>query len=165
MVKSSLLLVCLLVFSLGIGAFSGILYKGFRSTSIDFGAGSIFGSVGVSDPKPQQRKSKDVSSCPNQGSSSVAFTSASVLGCCYTLHSQPAASVAVCAYAWEKTKEKDKINQPIPPSLWTEMLRRPRLLPKGFCQFCKGLCCRWERGSRRQQGSTKPGPTLQYRPC
>lgn len=47
-VKSSLLF-----FSLNIGMFSVILYKGFRSNSIDFGGVIIFGNVAVSDHRAQ----------------------------------------------------------------------------------------------------------------
>lgn len=134
------------------------------------GAGIVFGTMGVSDHRAEMpvKKYKNISNCPNQGSLSVAFTNASVLGRCYIVCSQPAASVAVCACAWEKKKikkkKKKRQKQPTsPPSLWTEMPRRPRLLPKGFYQFCKGLCCRRERCAGRQHESTKPGLTLQYR--
>lgn len=42
------------------------------------------------------KKFKNISNCPDQGSLSLAFTNASVFG------SQSAASVAICACAWEK---------------------------------------------------------------
>lgn len=58
---------CLL--SLDIGTFSG-----FRSKLIDLGGGSSLGNVGVSGPRAEMpiKKSKTVSHCHNQGSSSVA---------------------------------------------------------------------------------------------
>ena len=61
-----------------------------------------------------------------------------------------------------KNKKEAKTTDQPPPSLWTEMPRRPRLLPKGFSQFCEGLCCRPERRAGRQHASTKPAVTL---PC
>lgn len=91
-------------FSLNIGTFSVILYKGFRSNFIKFGAGIIFGNMSVSDRRAEMpiHKFKTISNCPNQGSLSVALTNASVLGRCYIVRLQPAASVAICACAWEK---------------------------------------------------------------
>lgn len=145
-VKSSLLF-----FPLEIGTLSVILYKGFRSNFIGFGAGTAFGDVSVSVHRAEVpiKKYKNISNCPDQGSLSVAFTNASVFG------SQSAASVAVCACAWEKKKKKKKTETTNPPSLlWTEMPRRPRLLEKGFGQLCKGLCCSME--------APKPGVTLQH---
>lgn len=67
-----------------------------------FGAGTAFGNMGVSVHRAEMpiKKYKNISNCPDQGSLSVAFTNASVFG------SQSAASVAVCACAWEKKKEK-----------------------------------------------------------
>lgn len=90
---------------------------------------------------------------------SVAYTNASVLGLCYIVHSQPAASVAVYACAWRKKKKITAKKQP--PSLWQEMLKRPRLLLKGFYQFCKGYAAGECTGM--QHKSTEPGLTLQYR--
>ncbi|KAF2978534.1 hypothetical protein EK904_013391 [Melospiza melodia maxima] len=106
-VKSSLLF-----FPLKIGTFSVILYKSFRSNSMGFGAGTAFGNMGVSVHRAEVpiKKFKNISNCPNQGSLSVAFTNASVFG------SQFAASVAICACAWEtKEKQKDRNNQPPQP--------------------------------------------------
>jgi len=64
-VKSSLLF-----FSLNIGTFSVILYKGFRSNLIDFGAGIIFGDMGVSDHRAEMpiKRCKNISDYPHQGS-------------------------------------------------------------------------------------------------
>lgn len=105
-VKSSLLF-----FPLEIGTFSVILYKGFRSNFMGFGAGTAFGNTGVSVHRAEVpiKKFKNISSCPDQGSLSVAFTNASVFG------SQSAASVAVCACAWEKKERKtETTNVPQP---------------------------------------------------
>lgn len=137
-VKSSLLF-----FPLKIGTFSVILYKSFRSNFMGFGAGTAFGNMGVSVHRAEVliKKFKNISNFPDQGSLSVAFTNASVFG------SQFAASVAICACAWEKKEKtkKKKTKTTNPPSLlWTAMPRRPRLLQKGFGQLCKGLRCSTE---------------------
>lgn len=98
-VKSSLLF-----FPLKIGTFSVILCKSFRSNSMGFGAGTAFGNMGVSVHRAEVpiKKFKNISNCLDQGSLSVAFTNASVFG------SQFAASVAICACAWEKKEKKKK---------------------------------------------------------
>lgn len=141
------------------------LYKGFRSNLIGFGAGVIFGNMGVSDHRAEMpiKKFKKYFQLPQPGKFKCSFHKCFSIGlllhhtftaCCFCGH------LCLCL---GKKRQKDKNNQPTPPSLWTEMPRRPRLLPKGFYQFCKGLCCRWERCTGRQHESTKPGLTLQYR--
>lgn len=125
-----------------------------------FGAGTAFGNMGVSVRRAEMpiKKFKNISDCPYQGSLSVAFTNASIFG------SQSAASVAVCACAWEKkrTKKEDRNNQ--------------TRSPQACCgQKCQGdPDCFWEalasrakgyaagRSTGRQHRSTKPGLTLQY---
>lgn len=78
-----------------------------------FGAGTAFGNMGVSVLRAEmpKKKYKNISNCPYQGSLSVAFTNASIFG------SQSAASVAVCACAWEKKgqKKKTETTKPAPP--------------------------------------------------
>lgn len=125
-----------------------------------FGAGTAFGNMGVSVHRAEMpiKKYKNISNCPDQGSLSVAFTNASVFG------SQSAASVAVCACAWEKKRKnkEDRNNQTPPSLLWTEMPRRPRLLLKGFGQLCKGLHCRrehWEAAQKHQARTDSAIPT------
>lgn len=125
-----------------------------------FGAGTAFGNMGVSVRRAEMpiKKFKNISNCPDQGSLSVAFTNASVFG------SQSAASVAICACAWEKKgkKKKTETTNPPPSLLWTEMPRRPRLLLKGFGQLCKGLGCRrehWEAARKHQARTDSAIPT------
>lgn len=130
---------CLL--SLNIGTFSVIFYKGFRSKLIDLGAGTIFGDVGVSDLRAEMpiKKFKTISNGPNQGSSSVAFTNASVMGCAYMVCSQPAASAAVCASAWRKKnkiKKKTKTTDH-PPVCGQKCQGDSECFPKGE-RFCTG---------------------------
>lgn len=77
-----------------------------------FGAGTAFGNMGVSVHRAEMpiKKYKNISNCPDQGSLSVAFTNASIFG------SQSAASVAICACAWEKKrKNKEDRNNQTPP--------------------------------------------------
>lgn len=131
-----------------------ILYKAFRSNLIDFGAGIIFGNMGVSDHRAEMpiKKRKNISDCPGQGSLSVAFTNASVLGRCYIVRSQPAASVAVCACAWEKKKRKDKNNQPTPPACGQKCRGDPDCFRKDFTGSAKGYAA---GGSGAPGGSMK----------
>lgn len=99
------------------------------------------------------KKRKNISDCPGQGSLSVAFTNASVLGCCYIVRSQPAASVAVCACAWEKKKKKkDKTNQPPPPACGQKRRGDPDCFRKDFTSSAKGYAA---GGSGAPGGSTK----------
>lgn len=125
-----------------------------------FGAGTAFGNMGVSVHRAEMpiKKFKNISNCPDQGSLSVAFTNASVFG------SQSAVSVGhLCLCLGKKGKKKeDRNNQPPPSLLWTEMLRRPRLLLKGFGQLCKGLGCRrehWEAARKHQARTDSAIPT------
>lgn len=104
-------------------------------------------------------KFKKISNCPNQGSLSVAFTNASVLGRCYIVRSQPAASVAVCACAWEK---KNKINlkkrqqtrkHPTnPPACGQKCRGDPDCFRKDFTRCAKGYAA---GGSGAAGGSNK----------
>lgn len=72
---------------------------------------------------------KDTPSCPKQGRLSVAFRNASVLGRCYILHSQPAASVAVVLVPGTKRREGFNPNQPVDGSAEETQTAAQRLLP------------------------------------
>lgn len=116
-----------------------------------FGAGTAFGNMGVSVHRAEVpiKKFKNISSCPHQGSLSVAFTNASVFG------SQFAASVAICACAWEKKEKKQK----------TKTTNPPQPVVDSNAEETQTAAERlWPAVQRAmlQHGSTKPGLTLQY---
>lgn len=118
-----------------------------------FGAGTAFGNMGVSVHRAEVpiKKFKNISNCPHQGSLSVAFTNASVFG------SQFAASVAICAYAWEKKRRKrkkeDKNNQPPQPVVDSNAEETQTAAERLWPAVQRAML---------QHGSTKPGLTLQY---
>lgn len=124
--------------------------------------------MGVSDRGAETpiKKFKTISHCPNQGSLSVAFTNASVLGRCDTVRSQPAASVAVCACAWgkkrkpTKTKPTNQLPQPVDRSAEQTQPAAERLPPAP-----RGAVPRAGAVRREAARSTKPGLTLTPDPC
>lgn len=94
---------------------------------------------------------KEIPSRPKQGSLSVALTNASVLGRCYILHSQPAASVAVVLVPGTKrTEDKDTIPTNQGPACGWERRGDPDCCPEAIASSAKGYAAGGGAGALSQ---------------